>query len=342
MSGLTVDVLASGAICLGSKVVCDGFAEGYPFRVQTHIHDDHMGEFDKSKGFQDFLMSPETYALLVADRNADLEFRDNFHRVARGDERVLDDDSKLSLFPSNHMLGSCQVALKLPDSLRIGYSGDFSWPLDEVIQVDELVVDSTYGSPRSVRRYTQAEAEECLLNIVCERLRHGSVHVYAHRGTVERILQVLGDNVGVPILATERLIREVQVYQNHGFAIGNLDALDSDTGRSAKNERSYVRLYSKGDGFGTEPIGGTSVTCSAYMANADHPLMTYSDRAYRVALSNHADFHGTLAYIEATGAKKVVTDNTRNHGWELAIAINNHLSGVHAEPSSNRVGPRWH
>ena len=60
-----VDVLASGAVCLGSKVVCDGFAEGYPFRVQTHIHDDHMGEFDKSKGFQDFLMSPETYALLV-------------------------------------------------------------------------------------------------------------------------------------------------------------------------------------------------------------------------------------------------------------------------------------
>lgn len=341
MSAPVVDVLGNGAVCLGSKVVCDGFAEGYPFRVQTHIHDDHMGEFDKSKGFQDFLMSPETYALLVADRNADIEFRDNFHRVNRGDEYVLNDGSRLVLLPSNHMLGSCQVALELPGGLRIGYSGDFGWPLDQAIEVDELVVDSTYGSPRSVRRYTQAEAEGCLLNLVCERLRHGSVHVYAHRGTIEQVLHVLGINVGVPILATERLIREVKVYQNHGFAIGNLDALDSDAGRSAMKERSYVRLYSKGDDFRNELIRGTSIICSAYMADPDHPLMTYSDRGYRVAMSNHADFHGTLAYVKATGAKKIVTDNTRNHGWELAIAINKHLPGVHAEPSTNDPGPRW-
>ena len=333
-----VDVLESGAVCLGSKVVCDGFAEGYPFRIQTHIHDDHMGEFDKSKGFQDFLMSPETYALLVEERNADLEFRDNIHQVNRGDERVLNDGSKLSLFPSNHMLGSCQVALELPDGLRVGYSSDFGWPLNEVIQVDELVVDSTYGSPTSVRRYTQEDAEECLLNLVYERLRHGSVHVKAHRGTIERVLHVLGGNVGVPILASGRLIREVTVYQDHGFAIGDLYALDSDAGQSAMKGRSYIRLYSKGDGFGNEPIVGTSVTCSAYMTSADHPLMTYSDRAYTVALSNHADFHETLKYVEATGAKKVVTDNTRSHGVDLAIAINNRLPSVQAQPSTNNPG----
>ena len=340
MPELIVDVFESGTICLGPKVVCDGFAEGYPFRVQTHIHDDHMGDFNKSKGLQDFLMSPETHELLVADRNADLEFRDNLLQVARDDWRILDDGSKLSFLPSNHMLGSCQVALELPDGLRIGYSSDFGWPLDEVIRVDQLVVDSTYGSPRSVRRYTQAEAEECLFNLVCERLRHGSVHICAYRGTIERVLQVLGDNVGVPILATERLIREVKVYQRHGFAPGDLDVLESERGRSAIKERSYVRLYSKGDGFRNELIDGTSVTCSAFMTDTDHPLKIYSERAYSVALSNHADFDETLAYVQATGAPKVVTDNTRNHGVELAIAINNRLPGVHAEPSTNKPGPR--
>ena len=336
-----VDVFASGAICLGSEVVCDGFAEGYPFRVQSHIHEDHMGEFDRSKGFQTFLMSPETYALLVTERNADLAFRDNFHQVDRGNEWVLDDGSKLSLVPSNHMLGSCQVELEMPDGYRVGYSGDFGWPLDKVIKVDELAVDSTYGSPKSVRRYTQAEAEECLINVVCERLRHGSVHVYAHRGTIEQVLQILAGNVGVPILATERLIREVEVYQRYGFAIGSLDSVDSDAGCSAVKDRSYVRLYSKGDNFRNEQIGGTSITCSAYMNNTDHPLMTYSERAYSVALSNHADFHETLAYVEATGAKMVVTDNTRNHGCELAIAINKHFTGVCARASTNKPEPRW-
>lgn len=337
MTVLNVDVFENGAVSLGSKVVCDGFAEGFPFRVQTHVHDDHMGDFDKSKGFQDFILSPETYALLVAERNADLEYRDNIHQLERGREFLLDDGSKVRLVPSNHMLGSCQVVLELPDGLRIGYSGDFGWPLDQVIEVDELVVDSTYGSPRSVRRYTQAEAEECLLNLVCTRLRHGAVHINAYRGTIERVLRVLAPNIAVPIVASPRLIREVRVYQVHGYSAGDLYALDSEAGLTAMNEHAYVRLYSKGDGFGNELLAGTSVTCGAgYMINTDQPLMKYSDRAYGVALSNHADFNETLEYVEATRAKRVVTDNTRNHGWELALAINKRLLDVRAEPSSNR------
>ena len=204
MADPVVDVLSSGAVCLGSKVVCDGFAEGYPFRVQTHIHDDHMGGFNKSKGYQDLLMSPGTYSLLVADLNAELEYRDNFHQVKYGDGYVLPNDgSKLFLTPSNHMLGSCQVALELPDGYRIGYSGDFGWPLQEVIKVDELVLDSTYGGPRSIRRYTQGEAEECFVNLACERLHYGPLHISAYRGTVERVLHLLNANVNVPILAGE-------------------------------------------------------------------------------------------------------------------------------------------
>lgn len=334
-----VDVFENGAVRLGSKTICDGYAGGYPFRVQTHIHDDHMGEFDKSKGLQDLFMSPETRALLIAEQNADLEYRDNLIPIQQGVERELDDGSRLTLLPSGHMLGSCQVVLELPNGVRCGYSGDFAWPLDKVMRVDELVVDSTYGSPASVRDYTQDEAESCLLEVVCRRLRHGSVHIKAHRGTIERVLQVLGGNVGVPILASANLIREISVYQEHGFAIEALEALDSEAGRLALGERSYVRLYSKGDGFGNELIEGTSVTCSAYMVGTDHPLLEFSERAYRVALSNHADFEGTLAYVEATEAKTVITDNTRNHGIDLAIAINGRLDGVRAEPSTNGPPP---
>lgn len=335
-----VDVLASGAVCLGATVVCDGFVDGYPFRVQTHLHDDHMGEFERSKGLQDLFLTPECFELLVAERNAELEYRSNLHRIDRGAKRSLDDGSTLVLLPSEHMLGACQVALELPDGTRVGYSGDFSWPLDHVIEVDELVVDSTYGSPESIRQYTQAEAEECLIGLVCARLRHGSVHINAYRGTIERVLHVLGGNVGVPILASDRLLREARVYQNHGFAVEGLIPIKSSEGRAAIESRAYVRLYSKGDGFGAEQPEGSSVTISAYMADRSHPLTIYSDRAYKVALSNHADFNGTLAYVEATKAKRVVTDNTRNHGWQLALALQKHLD-LDAEPSSNREAPRW-
>ena len=331
-----VDVLDSGAVCLDSNVVCDGYAEGHSFRVQTHAHDDHMGDFNKSKGLQDVLLSPETYALLVAEYNADLEYRENFRQMRRGVTYELEDGSGLLLVASNHMLGSCQVALTLADGRRVGYSGDFGWPLEHVIEVDELVVDSTYGSPGSVRRYTQDEAEACLADVVRTRLRHGPVHIRAHRGTVERVLQVLGDDTGVPVLASDRLIREVDVYQAHGFGVGALVAVGSAEGRHALEQRSYVRLYSKGDGFRNEIMDGTTVVCSAFMVEMDRPVREFSPRAYSVALSNHADFNETLQYVVATGASTVVTDNTRNRGCELAIALNQRLHGVEALPSTNR------
>ena len=331
-----VDVFHNGTVCLGSNTLCDGYADGFPFRVQTHIHDDHMSEFDRSKGLQDLFMSHETRKLLIAERNADLEYRDNIIPVSWDKKYSLADGSTLYLLPSGHMLGSCQVMLEFPDGVRCGYSGDFTWPLDDVIQVDQLVVDSTYGSPRSVRRYTQNEAESLLLDVVCQRLRCGSVHVQAHRGTIERVLQVLAGNIDVPILASADLRREIAVYQDNGFAAESLEVLESYTGQLALKERSYVRLYSKGDGFGNELPEGTCVTCSAYMTTADNPLLKFSERAYRIALTNHADFEGTLAYIKATGAQNVITDNTRNHGIDLAIAINEHLEGVNASPSTNK------
>ncbi len=340
MARPAVDVFGSGGVSLGSKIVCDGYADGCPVRVQTHVHDDHMGDFNKSKGQQDIFMSPETRELLIAERDADLEYRDNLIPIPRGGEYPLDDGSTLTLLPSGHMLGSSQVAIELPDGTRCGYSGDFGWPLDDVIQVDQLVVDSTYGSPRSIRRYSQSEAEDCLLEVVSKRLRYGSVHISAYRGTIERVLHVLAGNVNVPILASERLMREIKVYQDHGFAVGALDALDSEAGRFAIGERSYIRLYSKGDGFDKELIEGTSVKCSAFFTvGTDHPLMEFSSRSYSVALSNHADFEETLAFVEATGATTVVTDNTRNYGWELAVAINDRLAGVRAEPSTNSPVP---
>ena len=335
----SVDVFENGAVRLGSKAVCDGYVMGYPFRVQTHIHDDHMSGFNRSKGEQDLFMSPETRALLIAERNADLEYRNNLIPVPPKVERELVDGLKLTLIPSGHMLGASQVALELPDGLRCGYSGDFAWPLDEVVQVDHLVVDSTYGSPTSVRGYSQAEAESRLLEIVCERLRYGAVHINSYRGTIERVLQVLAGKISVPILASARLIGEIAVYQKSGFAVEELVALDSEEGYSAREDRSYVRLYSKGDGFGNVPIKETSITCSAYMVNTDDPLLEFSEKAYRIALSNHADFKGTLAYVAATGAKTVVTDNTRNHGVELAKAINERLDGVRAMPSTNEPVP---
>ena len=153
-------------------------------------------------------------------------------------------------------------------------------------------------------------------------------------------MQLLGVNVNVPILCSETLCREVAVYQQFGSAVGTVTSTRSLDVKFAMAGKRYIRLYSKGDRFPVDLPEGVTITLSAFMARRDDPVLEYSPRAYRVALSNHADFLGILEYIRATGAKYVVTDNTRIHGVELAQAIRDRL-GIHARPSSNFHSHEW-
>src|SRR3970040_1419748 len=81
MSKHAADVSPSGAIVLGPNVVCDGFVQSAPIRIQTHIHDDHMDGFASSKGFQTILMSEATRELLIAEFDAELAVRSNLRAV---------------------------------------------------------------------------------------------------------------------------------------------------------------------------------------------------------------------------------------------------------------------
>lgn len=334
-----VDVTSSGAVLLGNQVVCDGFQRDRAVRVQTHVHDDHMRDFERSKGLQNLYMSEATRSLLIAEFNADLEYRENI--IAGSHGSTFDcEGGRLTLLSSGHMLGAVQVALEAPDGRRIGYSGDFHWPVDDVIQVDELVIDSTYGNEASIREYSQAQAETSFLQLIFEKLSKGSVHVRAHRGTVQRALQILSGNIGVPVIASARLCSEVAVYQQFGCAVGDLMLATSPEGREALKGKKYVRLYSKGDGDPVDLKEGAKIVLSAFMNKTSDPVIEYSERGYSVALSNHADFNGTLEYVVATGAKYVVTDNTRGHGIELALAIKHRL-GIEARPSTNLESHEW-
>lgn len=335
----SLDVLGSGAVILGDEVVCDGFHRTRPYRVQTHVHDDHMLDFDTSKGFQDLLMSQETYDLLLAQFNADLLVRENLHPLRYGQTFKVG-SCHVSLLPSDHMLGSAQVAVELASGFRLGYSGDFQWPMHQPMEVEALVVDSTYGSPESIRRYTQADAESRFIEIIHASLMRGSVHVQAHRGTIQRAVQLLGSEVSAPLICSKRLMDEIVVYQRFGSCVTSVFPIGGNEATSAIAEGRYVHLYSKGDKCPDPLPEGTRITLSAYMARPDNPVLEYSERSYRVALSNHADFLGTLEYIQATHAKYVITDNTRGRGIELAGAINHRL-GVSARPSSNSWSREW-
>jgi len=340
MSNGRIGVTASGAVMLGPDVTCDGFHREYAVRVQTHVHLDHMHSFETSKGFQDIYLSAETLQLLVAEFNADLSVRDNMIPLRFAEPHTVR-SSRVMLLPSEHMLGSVQVVVELADGLRVGYSGDFQWPLEDVIQVDQLVLDSTYGSPKSVRRYTQEEAEEQLLRISVEKLRCGPLHIKAHRGTLHRGLQVLSEIEKCPIVASPRLCAEIQVYRDFGYPIGPVCSIKSLKAIEALKSDRFIRFYGMGDQFPVQLKSGTAITLSAFMTNPDSPVLEYSDRALSVALTNHADFEGTLEYVKATGTKHVVTDNSRGgHAVELALELKSRL-GIESTASRLEISHEW-
>jgi putative mRNA 3-end processing factor len=334
-----IDVFHSGTVLLGDRISCDGFHRDYEVRVQTHVHSDHMDNFDTSKGTQNIFLSEPTRRLLVCEFNAELPYRENVYALEMGVARAVG-DQKVTLLHSGHMLGSVQVAVELPGGMRLGYSGDFRWPLDEVIEVDALVIDSTYGSPERKREYTQEQAEERFLNLVLGRAMRGPVYIKAHRGTIQRALQILNGQVNCPILGSARLRSEVEVYRDHGYGIGEICLVTSEEGRAHLRSGKFIRFYGTGDESPVQINRGSTITLSAYMARPDDPVMEYSDCSFGVALSNHADFVGTLEYIKATKAKYIVTDNTRGHGAELALEITGRL-GIQARPSTATYSREW-
>lgn len=315
---------------LGSVVACDGFHSASAVRVQTHVHDDHMGEFTTSKGNQQVVCSNATRALLIDEFDADLPYRSNLVGVDPPDT-VEVSGAPIQLISNGHMLGAVQVGVE-ENGVRLGYSGDFQWPMEQPLQVDALVVDSTYGSEASIREYEQGEVEARLLELVQVLLKRGPVMIHAHRGTLQRALQVLSGQIACPMCGSEKLSAELEIYREHGYV---LDALEDP---SAVDGR-YIHFYGRGDAKPIDPPGA-SIVLSAYMSDPRDPVLERSPRSYRVALSNHADFLGTLEYVAATGAQYVVTDNARGRGVELARALSERL-GIEARPSSSEIHYEW-
>ena len=207
--------------------------------------------------------------------------------------------------------------------------------------MDALVLDSTYGSPGSVREFSQGECEERFAQLVLRLTARGPVHIKAHRGTLQRALQIINDEIGCPVIGSHRLSQEVAVYSDFGYTIQPLVVHPSDEASLLIRDGHYVRVYGTGDRNTVDLPSGAKVVLSAYFTRPDTPVVEYSERAYGVAMSNHADFEGTLDYVRATKTRYVVTDNTRNgKGFLLAEAIRQRL-GIEARPSTAIENREW-
>lgn len=343
MNNQDIGISCRGGIKLGGIVSCDGFVKGFRYRVQTHVHSDHMNGFNTSKGEQDIIMSEATRDLLIQDHR-DLNLRNSKNGgniiALPTNEIIRYGNYAIELMPNNHMLGSVQVTVTTPEGKVVGYSGDFNWPLDDVINVDSLVVDSTYGSPESTRSYTQEQASECFCEMIVEKSREGPIIIYGDRGTLFRALELLNGLVAYPVLANKRKIFDSQVYQRYGRSLCPLLELESSEAKEIRKDGSYIELLYKNEQLLHEPGKCTVITLTTFGVNKE-PYQEMDGSIYHIGISNHADFHQTLMYIQATGAKEVLTDPIHGpHAVLLAVAIKNKL-GISAKAADVVHSLEW-
>lgn len=344
MGDFPIDVLGSGAVILGPDIACDGFHAARDVRVQSHVHSDHMAGFSSSK-HREVIMTPQTLQLLE-HADPSLSTSGNVHQLQPGKEFHWK-ENRITLLSSDHMLGAVQVAVQLQNGIKLGYSGDFSWPLDHVIEVDGLVIDATYGKPGSDRTYTQKDAEEAFVDLVTHQLHHGPVHIMANTGPAERSLlaltlaDILED---VPVIGDNRFCRSAAIYRQNRYPLSEVIQADGEAAMTAMTNDGarFVRYWGLQEGLPNDGFcDGTVIRLTKY--RAQKPVEQQEEMLYTVGFSNHADFSGTMEYVKATGASFVVTDNLRgknDRGLELAKAIRREL-GIRACVSSNETSLAW-
>jgi putative mRNA 3-end processing factor len=339
-----VDVLGSGAVVLGPRVTCDGFHAERAVRIQTHIHTDHMAEFTTSlRGT--VIMTEATRDLLAFEHPA-LPARVNVKTLGYGESWVCD-GQRYELYSSQHMLGAAQAKVTLEDGATVGYSGDFCWPLEDVIKVDALVVDATYGDPDSGERCAQAVAQEALVRLIRNKLRRGAVHLMADTGPLDRgLLSLAMTDVldGVPVIGNARTCWHTAVNRRHSLPLPNVIRDDTAEAHDAMRVGSYVRIWSLHSPLPNDGLyDGAVIRLTKYRTGRE-PFEEVGNEVFNVGLSNHADFDGTLRYIEATGARYVVTDNHRgqrnDRAAKLAEMVRKQLK-VEARVSSNHESRLW-
>jgi hypothetical protein len=103
---------------------------------------------------------------------------------------------------------------------------------------------------------------------------------------------------------------------------------------------SYIRITSKGDREPIDPKGTTIVLSAFASCKQEQPIIERSDRSFAVAMSDHGDLGSTIEFVRRSGAKRVITDNSRGRGIELAETLRQILN-VDARPSSNRQSLLW-
>src|ERR1700730_7969513 len=291
--------------------------------VITHGHSDHA-----RPGHGAVLATQETLDMMW------LRYGDNFagstQAIAYGEQIKLG-DVRIKFHPAGHVLGSAQIAVSCKDTCIVA-SGDYKDALDptcvpfEVVPCDVFITEATFGLP--VFRHGDAadEIKKLLASVALFPDRAHLVGAYS-LGKAQRVIALLrAAGYDAPIYLHGAMEKITRYYESRGVALGDL---------------RLVKGVKKADLAGTITLAPPTATSDIWTRRFPDPVTAFASGWMRVrararqrgvelplVVSDHADWDGLTATIDASGAGEVWV----THGQEDALVHWCTAKGLTARP----------
>ena len=278
--------------------------------VITHGHSDHA-----RPGHGAVLATQETLDMMR------LRYGDNFagstQAIAYG-EKIKLGDVTIRFHPAGHVLGSAQIAVSCKDTCIVA-SGDYKDAPDptcapfELVPCDVFITEATFGLP--VFRHGDAadEIKKLLASVALFPERAHLVGAYS-LGKAQRVIALLrAAGYDAPIYLHGAMEKITRYYESRGVALGEL---------------RLVKGMKKADLAGTITLAPPSATSDIWTRRFPDPVTAFASGWMRVrararqrgielplVISDHADWDGLTATIEATGAGESGSPMARKTRW---------------------------
>jgi putative mRNA 3-end processing factor len=291
--------------------------------VITHGHSDHA-----RPGHGAVLATQETLDMMR------LRYGDDFARstqAVRYGEALRLGEVTVKFHPAGHVLGSAQVAVSCRGT-RIVASGDYKDAADptctpfEVVPCDVFITEATFGLP--VFRHGDAadEVKKLLASVSLFPERAHLVGAYS-LGKAQRVIALLrAAGYDAPIYLHGAMEKITHYYLSRGVELGDLRP---------------VKGMKKTSLAGTITLAPPSATSDIWTRRFPDPVTAFASGWMRVrararqrgvelplVISDHADWVGLTATIEATGAGEIWV----THGQEDALVHWCTTKGLAARP----------
>lgn len=285
-----------------------------PLAVITHAHADHA-----TSGCERYIATPHTAALLRVRLGRDIVVDE----LDYGSELHLG-DTRISLHPAGHVLGSAQVRVEAPNEPVWCVSGDYgTQPTPtaerfEVVPCDVFVTESTFGLP--LFRWPDADAVAEQMRTWCAQnaaAGQTSVLLAYSLGKAQRVLAAI-DAVTQPI-GVHGAVRNISaVYTDCGVMLPDTLHASAENAGELRGRGVVVAPPSQA---GTPwlrrfagPSGMRTAMVSGWMTLRGRRRWQSLDSGF--VLSDHIDWPALLDTIARTGARRIGV----THGYVRPLA----------------------